>query len=59
MNEKLLQPTATITASVLATLVQPGKSAPLPKDVIQKTFVMVYQQLQAAEKELMQAAAQS
>lgn len=58
MNEKLLQPAATITASVLATMAQ-GKQVALPKDVIQKTFVMVYQQLQAAEQELVRAAAQS
>lgn len=51
MKKELLQPAATITASILAVTAQKS-STPLPKDAIQKAFVHAYRQLELAQLEL-------
>lgn len=51
MKTELLQPAATITASILTAMTQKS-STPLPKDAIQKAFVHAYRQLELAQLEL-------
>jgi hypothetical protein len=50
MNDKLLQPAATITASLLAAMSRNG--AALPNDAIRKAFVHVYRQLELSQQDL-------
>ena len=51
MNEALLQPAATITAALLGASMDKART-PLAPDAVQKLFVAVFRQLEAAQKEL-------
>ena len=51
MKQELINPTATITASLLAVSAERSK-VPLDKDAISRVFVLVYQQLEKAQEQL-------
>lgn len=52
MNKDLLQPAATITASMLSAVAAAHPNRQLPDDTVKKLFLLAYRQLEEAQKEL-------